>query len=146
MAIIDTTKKPYLQDKQSETFIGIKYPFKKSGGVEGWFESSSTTIESVKDDIRMLLSTERGERLMQPRLGLGLRKYLFDQITGDKIQLIKNEIIESFSLWLPFVEIQNIEVSSGSEEIENQKLNVSIIFNINRDPRTLDGVSVTVGA
>ena len=146
MAIIDTTKKPYLQDEQSETFIGIKYPFKKSDGVEGWFESSSTTIESVKDDIKMLLSTERGERLMQPRLGLGLRKYLFDQITGDKIQLIKNEIIESFSFWLPFVEIQSIEVSSGSEEIENQKLNISIIFNINRDPRTLDGVSVTVGA
>jgi len=145
MAIIDTTKKPYIQDEQSENFIGIKYPLKRSDGVEGWFESSSTTIESVRNNIKMLLATEKGERLMQPRLGLGLRRYLFEQLTADKIASIKGEIIESFSFWLPFVEIKKLEVSSGKGDIENRKLVVAIIFNINRDPRTLSSVSVIVG-
>ena len=52
MAIRDTTIKPYIQDRDENVFIGIDYPFHKSSGVEGWFKSTSTTIEAVKNNIR----------------------------------------------------------------------------------------------
>ena len=55
MAIIDTTKKPYIQDRDEDIFIGIDYPFHKSFGVDGWFKSTETTIEAVKNNIKMLL-------------------------------------------------------------------------------------------
>ena len=53
MAIRDTTIKPYIQDRDENVFIGIDYPFHKSSGVEGWFKSTSTTIEAVKNNINL---------------------------------------------------------------------------------------------
>ena len=47
MAIRDTTQKPYIQDRDELVFIGIDLPFRKSDGVEGWFESTTDTISDV---------------------------------------------------------------------------------------------------
>ena len=74
MAIRDRIRKPYIVDNDEEVFIGIDLPFRKSDGREGWFASTSTTIEATKNNIRNLLSTNQGERLMQPSLGINLRK------------------------------------------------------------------------
>ena len=75
MAIKDTTRKPYIEDNDENIFIGIDLPFRKSNGIEGYFASTSTTIESVKNNIRNLVNTHQGERFMQPQLGMNLRKF-----------------------------------------------------------------------
>ncbi len=142
MAFRDTTIKPFIQDRDENVFIGIDYPFHKSNGIEGWFKSTSTTIESVKNNIKLLLRTERGERLMQPNLGVALKRFLFQQIDSDTIIAIQNEIIDTMSFWLPFVEIQDIKVSTDDSR---NTINVNIIFNIVRDPNTLRSVEVEIG-
>ena len=50
MAILDTSKKPFVQDRDEQVFIGIKYPFKKSNNVEGYFESTEQTIDAVNQN------------------------------------------------------------------------------------------------
>ena len=142
MAIRDTSIKPYIQDRDENVFIGIDYPFHKSNGVEGWFKSTSTTIESVKNNVKLLLRTERGERLMQPNLGVALRRFLFQQIDSDTIISIQNEIIDSMGFWLPFVEIKDIKVSTDDNR---NIININITFNIVRDPNTLSSISVEIG-
>tara|TARA_Y100000310_G_C20452664_1_gene701502 strand:- start:281 stop:727 length:447 start_codon:yes stop_codon:yes gene_type:complete len=145
MAILDKTIKPFIQDRDSNVFIGIDYPYHKSSGVEGWFASTATTIESVKNNIKMLLNTERGERLMQPALGMSLRRFLFEQITEETIENIKNEIVATLSFWLPFVEIQQLEVSNrNSDQAEGNKLAIKILFNITRAPNSLESVQVVI--
>ena len=145
MAIRDTTIKPFIQDRDNNVFVGIDYPFHRSAGVEGWFSSTNTTIESVKNNIKMLLNTERGERLMQPTLGLSLRRFLFEQITEETIENIKNEIMTTLSFWLPFVEIQQLEVSDrNNSQAESNKLAIKILFNITRAPNSLESVQVVI--
>ncbi len=146
MAIRDTTKKPFIEDRNSNIFIGIDYPFRKSDGVEGYFTSTSTTIKAVKNNIKMLLNTHKGERLMQPNLGTGLRRFLFEQFTEDTVIGVQNEIIDTFKRWLPFVEIREIDVSMDElSAIGKNKLTISILFNIMRDPNTLESVEVEIG-
>tara|TARA_Y100001963_G_C6518370_1_gene325443 strand:- start:41 stop:484 length:444 start_codon:yes stop_codon:yes gene_type:complete len=146
MAIIDTTKKPYIQDRDELVFIGIDYPFHRSTGVEGWFGSTETTIKAVKNNIKMLLMTNKGERFMQPTLGLNLKKYLFEQFTDEMRITIENDIVDSFNFWLPFVEIKDLNVGMGeSDSIGKNKLNISVVFNIRKDPNTLDSINVTIG-
>ena len=41
---------------------------------------------------------------------LNLRKYLFEQITDDLIMRIQSEISDSIKFWLPFVQIQEIDL------------------------------------
>ena len=146
MAIRDTSKKPYTQDRDELVFVGIDYPFHKSNGVEGWFKSTETTIEAVKNNIKLLLLTTRGERLMQPTLGLNLRRFLFEQFTDESRITIENEIVDTFRTFLPFVEIKDLVI--GMEEtdaIGKNKLKISVLFNIVKDPNTLESVDVTIG-
>ena len=146
MAIIDTTKKPYVQDRDELVFVGIDYPFHKSLGVEGWFKSTETTIEAVKNNIKMLLMTNKGERFMQPNLGLNLRQYMFEQFTDELRITIENEIVDTFKFWLPFVQLRDLVIKmEETDAIGKNKLKISVLFNIVKDPNTLESVDVTIG-
>ena len=147
MAIKDTTRKPYIEDNDENIFIGIDLPFRKSNGVEGYFASTSTTIEAVKNNIRNLVNTHQGERFMQPQLGMDLRKYLFEQFSDETAFSIQNDIVDTFKKWLPFVEIQDIQVnmSDSNDAIGKNTMNVTIVFNITQDPNTLESVSIEIG-
>ena len=144
MAIKDTTKKPYIIDRDEEIFVGIDLPFRKSDGIDGWFASTTTTIEAVKNNIRSLLLTERGERFFQPTLGLNLKKYLFEDINGGLVAQIKEDIDQIFTVWLPFVEISKLEVKlfENDSSINPNTILLNIIFNIMQDPNTLASVSI----
>ena len=147
MAIKDITKKPFIEDRDDNVFIGIDLPFRKSEGVEGWFASTKTTIESVKNNIKNLLSTHKGERYMQPNIGLNLRKFLFEQFTDELRLQIENDILDTFNFWLPFVQVRDLQVGMAQQTSgdNNNKLIINVIFNIVRDPNTLESVQVEIG-
>ena len=148
MAIKDTSKKPFIEDRDGNVFIGIDLPFRKSDGIEGWFASTTTTIEAVKNNIRNLLSTHKGERYMQPNIGLNLRKFLFEQFTDELRLQIENDILDTIDFWLPFIQVKNLEVKMSQATaggVNNNKLIISVVFNITRDPNTLESVQVEIG-
>ena len=140
MAKRDTNIKPFVNDRDDNIFIGIDTPFRKSDGVEGWFASTADTLSAVRVNIKNFLQTEKGERYMQPKLGVPLRKYLFEQMTDDTIMSIQSDISNSLGFWMPFIDIKNITVKK-----ENNKLNISLVFNIKRNPSMLERIEVTIG-
>tara|TARA_R100001086_G_C11708545_1_gene223495 strand:- start:70 stop:513 length:444 start_codon:yes stop_codon:yes gene_type:complete len=146
LAILDTSKKPFIQDRDNNVFIGINLPFKKSEGSEGYFLSTTTTIDAVKNNVKLLLSTDKGERIFQPNLGIGLRRFLFEPITGETTLAIQNEIIDTFNFWLPFITIKDIQVETTSADGTNpNQISINVIFNLDKDPNTLESVQVQIG-
>tara|TARA_R110002074_G_scaffold284548_4_gene456295 strand:- start:6630 stop:7073 length:444 start_codon:yes stop_codon:yes gene_type:complete len=146
LAVLDTSKKPFIQDRDDNIYIGIDLPFRKSESGEGYFASTSTTIDAVKNNVRTLLSTDKGERIFQPNLGVDLRRFLFEQITGETTLAIQNEIVESLNFWLPFVTIKDIEVKfSEADGIGPNQISINVIFNLSKDPNTLESVQVQIG-
>ena len=145
MAFRDTKKKPFIEDRDDNVFIGIDLPFRKSDGKEGYFASTATTIEAVKNNIKNLVQINKGERFMQPELGLNLRSYMFEQVTDEIIVNIQNDIVDTFKVWLPFVEIQDIQVSANeTDDVGRNKLLVNIVFNITKDPTSLESVQIEI--
>jgi phage baseplate assembly protein W len=146
LAILDTSKKPFIQDRDNNVFIGINLPFKKSEGSEGYFLSTTTTIDAVKNNVKLLLSTDKGERIFQPNLGIGLRRFLFEPITGETTLAIQNEIVDTFNFWLPFITIKDIQVETTSADGTNpNQISINVIFNLDKDPNTLESVQVQIG-
>ena len=146
MAIRDITKKPYIADRDENVFIGIDLPFRKSDTGEGWFTSTTTTIDAVKNNIRNLLLTNKGERFMQPSLGIELRKFLFEQFTDESRISIENDITDTLKFWLPFVEITKLIIGMDDDyDIGRNKLKIDITFNINKDPNTLTSIQLDIG-
>tara|TARA_Y100000361_G_C11144396_1_gene337130 strand:- start:110 stop:577 length:468 start_codon:yes stop_codon:yes gene_type:complete len=145
MAILDKSKKPYIADEDSNVFIGLNLPINKSNGVDGYFSSSTTTLDAVKNNIRNLLNTYQGERLMQPNLGLNLRDYLFEPFTDDLQLQIQNDINETIGFWLPFVQIKKLDIKMDEQyDVGANKLIIDILFNITRDPTTLASIQVEI--
>ena len=144
MAIKDTSRKPYIQDNDTKVKIGIDLPIRRGDASGGFFASTSTTIEAVKNNIRNLLNTHQGERFMQPNLGLNLRTLLFEHITNENLIGVQNAIMDKFEFWLPFVEVRNIEVLSNDDDsnIGMNEIRVKILFNVKQDPNTLDSVTL----
>ena len=148
MAIKDTTRKPYIQDNDTSIKIGIDLPIRRGDETDGWFATTSTTIEAVKNNIRNLLQTNEGERFFQPNLGIGLRRLLFEHITDENLIGVQDTILDKLQLWLPFVEVRNIEVLSRDDntDIRINEIRVKIDFNIKQDPNTLDSVILDFSA
>jgi phage baseplate assembly protein W len=144
MAIKDTSKKPYIQDNDTRVKIGIDLPIRRGDDLDGFFATTSTTIEAVKNNIRNLLQTEEGERFFQPNLGLGLRSLLFEHATEVNLIGIQDTILDKFEFWLPFVEVRDIQVLSREDttDIGVNEIRIKILFNIKQDPNTLDAVTL----
>ena len=144
MAVKDTSRKPYKVDNDSNVKVGIDLPIRRGDGLDGFFATTSTTIEAVKNNIRNLLHTNQGERLMQPNLGLDLRNMLFNQIDENVIIGIQDSILDTFESWLPFVEVRDIQVLNKIDDvtIKDNEIRVKILFNIKQDPNTLDSVTI----
>ena len=142
MAIKDTSRKPYVEDNDTNIKVGIDLPIRRGDDLDGFFATTSTTIEAVKNNIRNLLQTEEGERFFQPNLGIGLRTLLFEHIKEENLLGIQNAILDKFDFWLPFVEIRDIQVLSreDSDDIGANEIRIKIDFNIKQDPNTLDSI------
>ena len=78
---------------------------------------------------------------MQPNIGMGLRRFVFEQFTDESRITIENEIVDTFKFWLPFVEIKKLTVAMDEDyDVGRNKLKIDVIFNINKDPNTLSSV------
>tara|TARA_Y100000004_G_scaffold86697_1_gene97198 strand:+ start:124 stop:600 length:477 start_codon:yes stop_codon:yes gene_type:complete len=140
MAILDRRKDRFVEDQDTRVSVGIDFPFGRVGNGDGYFKATKTTIEAVKNNIRLLLQTERGERVFQPNLGMNLRSLLFEQMDEDLTIRIENNIVDTFQRWLPFVELRDIQVSRRDDL---SQVDIKIDFNIKRAPNSLDSVQVS---
>ena len=59
-------------DRDENQSIGFKLPFVLDSG---WDSMTTETIQSIKQNVLNLCSTEMGERIMQPTLGIKLRQF-----------------------------------------------------------------------
>ena len=139
MAVIDTnkTKKPLIVDRDEDISIGFNLPLEFDNGYN---TLTKTTLEAVKVDMRNLLQTELGERLMQPNLGVKIRHYLFEPYTIDIVNSIKNSILDTFTFWLPFIEIKKIDINeiTTNADIDNNRINIFVEFSLKKEPTVLE--------
>jgi phage baseplate assembly protein W len=108
---------------------GITLPLKK--GDNGYFEQSFTSFEQAETNLKNLLLTAKGERIMQPEFGSGLHSILFEQMDDDRFEtLVTQTIVDSVSYWLPYINIQNIEVEMTDELKDRNQANLYLQFTV----------------
>jgi|TARA_Y100001963_G_C6588808_1_gene356987 phage baseplate assembly protein W len=146
MAIIDTSiSGSTIENRDQDIFIGIDLPFYKSNGSEGYFASTKITLHSVKNNLINLLKTEKGERYMQPSLGLNLKSLLFEPVTGDIENTVREDILSTLATWLPFVQIRELDVVvEGSGEFDRNKIKINLTFGLNQIPNMFESVQIEI--
>ena len=110
--------------------IGISLPLQFSNNT---FSQTFKTIEQVKSNIKNLLLTKRGERVLQPEFGSGLQELLFEQNVDDFEERIETTINDSIEKWLPYVTVEEIDIEATDELKDRNRINVSLKFRVGND-------------
>jgi len=69
-----------------------------------------TDEESVKESLKNLILTNKGERLFQPNLGSDVVKSLFDNMTPASIKVLETSIKNTINNYEPRASVLNVEV------------------------------------
>lgn len=80
-------------------FINAKYPLRI--GSAGYFATNDTLEDAVKEDIRHVIMTNKGERVMMPEYGSDVIKMLFEPLTESSKAKLNSLISEAIKRWVP---------------------------------------------
>lgn len=71
--------------------------------------------EKVRQSIAIVLDTEPGERLMLPRFGCGLRRFLMQPNTTSTRAQMQREIETALRTWEPRITVERVDVLPGDD-------------------------------
>jgi len=109
-------------------FLGVGWGFPIA------FDDQTRTLElavhdeSIRQSIRIILETARGERVMRPGFGCGLQERVFDINNASTRAAAADDVREALRRWEPRIEVLDVVVTAGgaSDEI----LNISIDYRV----------------
>jgi len=84
--------------------------------------------DAVKESIKNLILTDKGERLMQPLLGGSIRAMLFDNNTPSTLKMIQEQVRETIGRYEPRATLIDVQVTS---QIDDNVVRVTIYFYVN---------------
>jgi phage baseplate assembly protein W len=96
-----------------------------------------TNVDAVKQSIRNLLLTDKGERLFQPNLGGNIRAMLFENITPQTFVTMRDHIKDVLAAHEPRADVLDVVISDTSNAHEVQVQIVFVILNL-QEPVTLE--------
>ncbi len=101
---------------------------------DGAYGLNKNVITMAEQNLKMVILTTPGERIMEPNFGVGVRNYLFEQNTGATVSTLRNRIEQQVKTYLPYIQIADLEVFSPNnqygqaETIDNTRLNIVIKY------------------
>lgn len=121
--------------------IGVKIPIQM--GTTGYFNQTFTNIDEAKSNLYNLLLTQKGERVMQPNFGTSIYGRLFEPITRNLSVDIEKEIRAAVDMWLPYVELTDVEVDISDDNIDRNRFDIRVAFGLRRDLKQYDEIQIT---
>ena len=92
---------------------------------------------AVKESLKNLILTDRGERLMQPNLGGNIRAMLFENMTPAGLKLIEEQVRTTIEIYEPRAELLDVIVG-GNLDDNMVKVTVKFFIKNQEQPVELD--------
>jgi phage baseplate assembly protein W len=89
--------------------------------------------QDIKEAIRIILSTTKGERVMRPDFGCGIHDLVFESMHTATLGLVESNVREALINWEPRIEVISVDVSTA--EADNGRLNVNIDYRVRETNR-----------
>ena len=96
-----------------------RYPLSLSD-LEGAYASIKDIRENIKQNVKFLLLTSEGEWPGRPEIGVGLKRFLFENYPSPELLGIHKKIKDQFARYMPFIKIT-------SEIVDKDEMGVSFV-------------------
>ena len=91
-----------------------------------------TVIENfrtlIKQNLKMLILTAPGERVMAPDFGVGLRNYLFQNVSSEVFGEVEAKIREQVKRYMGVITISRVQFDTAG--IDRNTLGISVFYNV----------------
>jgi len=129
--------------------VGIKTPLELGEGDDGLLKMNRRVEDAISDNLRNLILTNKGERLMDYNFGANLKELTFELGKEDIDIEAVTRIRESVGRYLPFVSLETFE-PFNDYALDNSvaRVGVRITYRIpliNQTERKLEVVLYSVG-
>tara|TARA_A100001015_G_C14983741_1_gene710618 strand:- start:1050 stop:1430 length:381 start_codon:yes stop_codon:yes gene_type:complete len=110
----------------SATTTAPKLPLEIINGTIDSFEPNEIK-EIVRQNVRMIILTNPGERIMLPDFGVGPLTYLFEQSISDTFIQLELAIKDQLAKYIPAIDVLQVLVEPLNDE---QRLNIKVSYEI----------------
>jgi len=109
--------------------IGPKLPLNQM--IDGGFDLTKTIAENVQQNLKNLVLTSPGERIMNPDFGVGLKNYLFENAHQGVYDTISSRLHSQVQAYMPFLDIEDLYIGpNDNDKFDQNTLNVIITYKI----------------
>jgi phage baseplate assembly protein W len=102
----------YPIDLNNSAAVGVNLPLNGSAV----FISNYQTRDAIKNNLINFFLTNPGERPLNPAFGGGLRAFIFEQITTDNLNFLREDINFKISTYFPNIAVEDLIVA-GQENL-----------------------------
>ena len=75
----------------------------------------------AQQNLKMVILTAPGERVMDPNFGVGLRSFLFENASDTTFSLMEERIREQTRIYVPYITIESINFLSSENDFSKTK-------------------------
>jgi len=93
-------------DTKTGTAIGVSLNFSNPGV----FQSTYLTKDTIKNNLINFFLTNQPERYLNPTFGGNLRNFIFEQITANNLDFLKQDIQNQIGLYFPSVIVARLDI------------------------------------
>ena len=104
---------------------GFEFPFRidQRGGL-----AVTAYEDKVKESIKTILSTAKGERVMRPDFGCDIHSFVFATLDTTNLTQMKSAVREALVRWEPRIEVNDVDILVDA--IREGQLQISVTYTI----------------
>lgn len=113
--------------------IGLTLPFARATGSVGYLDFTNDELAAVRENLKSLLVTNWGERVMHFNFGCNLIEFLFEpEQSAENKSRIADRIMSQVATWMPFVAVDelNILFNEDDEAVPDHGIGIRIKFRL----------------
>lgn len=112
---------------QKYPYLGTGWRFPPTFAQEGGYLEMVSGPHDVEQSIKIITTTQLGERIMRPNFGCGLSEFAFADLTAGTIAKIHDLIANAIGYHEHRVELANVEVTIDDNDPGRLNINVDYI-------------------
>jgi len=103
--------------------LSVKLPLRVDQ-VDGAYALNKSLEDMAEQNLKMVILTNPGERVMIPEFGAGIRQFLFEPATPATADQIRSRVQAQVKTYLPYINILELSVFAS----ENNAASLSLII------------------
>lgn len=105
-----------MEQNDPKAFLGVGFSFPVQVDENTGRMKTSSYEQDIREAIRLILSTRKGERIRNPEFGCGIHDYAFAALDYTTLSAMKREVETALVMWEPRIENIAVQVNAGEED------------------------------